>query len=1230
MQTNYTAKALVVCLAFSALAAWGQETRGVIFGRVFDPQSAAVAGARVTVRNTDTNTRVLLKTNETGYYEAALLLPGNYVVEVEAEGFKRFVRSGISLPTGSRVEVGVRLEVGAVTESVSVTAEAPLLETDAVSAGRVMDNRTIMALPIMSNSSALLTQYTPGVSYAGTNAYHQVIAVVRASAYSTAGNVGGNEWSIDGAPNNGAKRRISMAPFTDTIREMKVETANFDASIGHTSGINISMMSRSGTNQYHGNLTWQHWQQRWQGSPFFVKQLYYRRIAEAEAAGDAALAQRLRSEDKQASGRSNMYAVTGGGPLTIPRLFQGRDRLFFFFSFTGFKDAKPPTPNSINHTIPTLANREGDFSQLLNVGAQYQLYDPLTVRPDPSRPTHFIRSPIPGNVLPKSRIVNPMYPHYVRFLPAPNNDPANPRQEPLNNFLATDMPYNWDYKSLNNRIDYHLSSSHRFFGRGSWGEFFCDELDWTHRTEKGLHLGCQARWSKSGTIDYTFVKSAATMVNVTIAANQYREGGVWTKPLQFPPSKVGLPAYLDEKAGKEALLPRVNVAGYQPISHPGFQNLERFTTLAAKTEISHIRGNHTLRWGLDTRRHQRTGGGGGNTSGRFAFDNYYTRRNDDTLTPAGSLGHSWAAFMMGIPTLMEISYEDSFVTQSPYYAGYVQDNWRLTRRLTVNLGMRLEYELGATERYNRAIGAFDETAKLPITDLARAAYARNPVAELAAAQFQVLGGSLYPGAGSVTRRLWRNEWMWLPRVAAAYQIAGKTVLRAGYGLFYDTLNVLNMGPSAASWLAAGSTYNFPEDRTGFARATTTVPSNDYGMTWLIGDPHRGIPPVSDPFPVRANGTRFNLPVRDQLGLMARAGQGWSFLNHEVRHARQQRWRLGVQRQLRASVLIDLAYAGSYSHRVPLSRTLSFLPEQFWADGLARNNAIATNLNANVPNPFFISNFQSLQSSHPLIYESMSGTPFFTSPTLRKHQLLRPYPHMNGLTRTFDSCGAVRTDALEVSITKRFTKGFNFHGAYTRLRNDAADFFYDEFDASPTWRESNEGRPHRLIATSVVELPFGPRRALLHRGWIGQIVGGFQVAVTYEWQPGPLLRFGNLFYYGDLSQINTGPRTLDRWFNTEGFETSSARAPASFHRRVFPTQISGLRADMTNQWNANIQREFRLAERIALQLRLDAINLQNRSQFAAPTLTPTSTNFGRVTSQANSVNRFLQAQARFVF
>jgi hypothetical protein len=298
--------------------------------------------------------------------------------------------------------------------------------------------------------------------------------------------------------------------------------------------------------------------------------------------------------------------------------------------------------------------------------------------------------------------------------------------------------------------------------------------------------------------------------------------------------------------------------------------------------------------------------------------------------------------------------------------------------------------------------------------------------------------------------------------------------------------------------------------------------------------------------------------------------------------------------------------------------------------MVRNDVVASNLNANVTNPFRLTNFAALQSTDPLQYRNMSTLAFFTGSTIQKNRLLRAFPQMNGLTVSNAPLGKSSTESLEISFQRRFSKGFNLNFGYTRMRAQAADSFYNEFDPLPTWRESNSARPHRIIATGIYQFPFGKGRPFAKSGILSYLIGGFQVAATYEWQPGALLDWGNLFYYGKLEDIKKGPHTIGEWFNTAGFERTASKMPAAYQARVFPTRVEGVRGDMLNQWNMNAQREFRIKEGVTLQLRMDAINLGNRTQFANPNLDPSSTNFGRVTSQSAATKRFIDVQARIRF
>ena len=1204
-----------------------QETRGSITGTVTDPQGAVIAGAAVVVTNTGTGTSARLTTNASGYYEAPLLLPGSYSISVEFAGFKRAVRDGVTLALSDQLQINFQLEVGGTTESVTVTAEAPMLDTSTVSTGRGITNREVMDLPVLGNNVMMLTRFAPGVQVPGTTQFLVQGQIGGGSGYYSPGNIGGNEWSIDGASTNGTNRRVSIMPSPDIIDEFKIETSNFDASFGHATGLNISMSTKSGVNDFHGTGTYQYMNQRWNAASFFVKKSRYSQIAALRAAGDIAAADQLAARPLLPPGHMNNVHTTISGPVRIPKVIDGRNKLFFFLGYSKLNNLQSARPSEINYTVPTMAMRNGDFSQLLLVDpVRYQVYDPLTTHPDPARPGFFVRNPFPGNIISRSRINHPMYAFYSQRMPVPNNDPADPRREPVNNYLAGSMPNNVFYSSWNNRIDYQANERHRFFLRWLKTHFIEDAQDYTFETETGLMAWNEKRPAASGAADWTVALSPRTVLNATVDMNSFLLQNQRLGTRKYKPTDVGLPSYMDAKCAGSCVLPRVIWPGMTAWSgdmvlstrvDPGAKGYKK----GARFNATHIRNSHSLRTGVDYRQHNRTQlQNGGFTSGNFTFANSFVRKDGDGFTPAGSLGLVWATFLVGIPTGMSVDTNDTYALVNPYYAWYGQDTWRVTRNLTLTLGLRIEYEQGPRERYNRALSYFDPDLTLPVAAAVQAAYARNPLPELPASQFVIKGGTVYAGKNGAPERLWRNELMWLPRLSAAWQLNPRTIVRGGYGLYYDTLNVMN---------EAANQY-------GYSRATNTVLSTDFGVNWLAGNPKNGVSPLSDPFPVRSDGTRFDVPLRNALGEMARAGQGFTYARYDRSHPRVQRWRIGVQREITANMMFEAAYWGQWAGRIAVTRRLDPLPAKYWATGMARNNAVATEMNRNVPNPFHISNLQPLRDSNPALYQHLSRLSPFTSATIQKNRLLRPFPHMNGLYDSASPIGKARTHTLELNFQRRFTRGLSLNASYSRMHHENYTIIENEFDAGPSvWWPTDTARPHRFTATGIYEFPFGKGRAFLRNGVLNHIFGGWQAALTYEYQPGPLLAWGNLFYYGDLSSFekdaSSGTRTLDQWFNTSlPFERNSSRLPAAYHVRVFPRYFNGLRADGLKQWNGNLLREFRIVERLRFQVRVDALNLQNRSQMSAPDRSPTSTNFGRVTSQTSSLNRYYQIQGRLQF
>ena len=459
------------------VAAAGQETRGNINGIVQD-SGGVIPGAAVKITNTATSQTQQLVTNRSGYFEAVLLNPGTYEVRVELQGYKTLTQSGISLAVGQTVNLTLKLDVGQVSEEVTVVAQSALLDATTVSSGHNFDRQMVEGLPMFSNMPIMLSRFTPGVAPAEAEVQNIFQGYMEGTTSAAGGQIGtgsgfdsrntGNNYTIDGATNNGFGRRIASSPNADQIEEMRVETSNFDASQGYGTGLTVSMMTRGGTNTLRGTANYTHWNNRL-NSPNLQQKVTFQ--------------QDPRVEDAFRAGRSHIGAFTAGGPIVIPKVFDGRRKAFFFATFSKSDDSAPGRLAG-NSTVP--ANRkhlEGDFSDLLLLpsGAgpttpaghhQYQIYDPLTTRPDPLRPGRVIRDPFPNNIIPRDRFMNPngtyknpLFGLYQAMVPAPNQNFVSPTQQPLNNYYRAaepDQPHNTQFSG---RVDYNLSNNDRFFVR---------------------------------------------------------------------------------------------------------------------------------------------------------------------------------------------------------------------------------------------------------------------------------------------------------------------------------------------------------------------------------------------------------------------------------------------------------------------------------------------------------------------------------------------------------------------------------------------------------------------------------------------------------------------------------------------------------------------------------------------------------------------------------------------
>jgi Carboxypeptidase regulatory-like domain len=1202
------------------LPAYAQETRGSILGTVRDAQGV-VPGATVTIMNLDTRATQRLVTNDSGYFEAPLMQPGNYEVTAAMTGFKTLTQSGLVLAVGQQLSLTLRIEIGQINETVTVSAGTPLLDTSSVSSGQNFDSRMVEGLPMFSNMPIMLTRFAAGVNPSTNQSLvSQGFADGTTQAAGAAlGGVGSNIYSIDGATNAGSGRRIAASPNSDMIQEMRIESSNFDASVGHGLGLQIAMVTRSGANQYRGTGNYQYWTNRFN-----------------ELNPSQKLTFTPKGRELYETGRSHNMALTLGGPVMIPKLVNGRNKLFFFANYSYVNDFIPGK-NQGSSTIPASeAQLNGDFSDLLRLPnpAQYQIYDPLTVRADPANPNRFIRSPFPNNIIPANRIVNPLFNLYKQMLPKPNQNLIENGATPSNNYYRggePDIPVSSLYAG---RIDYNKSSNDRFFVRVSGNTFIEPVSDWTYEVPafEGLHSIDRSRYNWAVIGNWTHV-AGKTLIDSQVASNQFFQDDLLRRLHEYKPTDMGFPSYLDTfcAAQNDCMLPAITMGGYQGISQ-GTSSGDKTTNLQGTVNVTQVRNTHTLRGGVDVRLAQRQRGPGGNPSGQLSFTNEFTRQASDTsqLTPS-NLGLSMAAFMLGIPSTSSATIQPTVNLRNHFVAAYGQDSWR-TGNLTINFGLRFEWENGISEDDGAIVVDFDPNAKLAISDLAEAAYARAPIPQLPPSDFHVRGGSVYATDPGQNGKVWKPQAMWMPRVSAVYKLGEKTVLKGGYGLYYDTLNAADFTPN----------------NQGFSSTTTATNSTNFGQTFLLGNPYAGELGFADPFPVRADGTRFDEPTGSSLGVDTIVGSGYTIQNQSHEHARQQRWRFGVQREVARNLSVEVAYDGSYSDRMDnINIREDYLPQQYWIPGSrnARDTATQALLTANVTNPYALSNFTPLRTTNAVLYQRMSANAFFTSTTVQRHRLLRPFSQINNLSYSNLPLGEVKVHSLQVNVNRRFSEGFTANAAVS-FNSSRSNRTVEEYDRVPTlWLSDNASRPFRLSGGAVYELPFGPGKPMLSDGgWVAALAGGWQTGGTFEYQPGSLIQFNtNLFYYGNLDDIQKSKPeialksdgTLDPtkyWFNTDNFEKDPTKTPTSFQTRAFPFQIDGLRGTGLTYVNMNVVRNFKIGGRGTFQARVDVQNLLNYAAYNNPITDPSNTNFGKVTTAVASAGamRFFNFVMRFTF
>lgn len=1137
---------LALLLAAPVLA---QEYRATLSGRITDAQDAIVPGAKVVLTQVDTGSKFETVSGSDGLYTIPFLPPSVYRIVAEAQGFKKYDRAGLQLSANERIALDIRMEIGLVTETVSITAEAPILQTASASTGQAITTRQIENMPIAGRTPLALAQLAFGVVPNDDPRFTRPFDNAGPSGFSMGGAPGRtNELLIDGAPDSTGNNRVAYNPPMDAVAEVKAESFQADAAYGHSGGGTVNVVLKSGSNAFHGTLYEFNQNSAFNATPFFTN----------KAGG------------RKPVSRFNQYGGTVSGPVWIPKVFDGHNKAFFFFGYEGLRDALPAPATS---TVPTAAEREGNLSALLAVGTQYQIYDPTTGVREGSRVR---RQAFAGNIIPANRI-SPIAKNYLQFFPLPNQAGRTDGQD---NFLSLTNGEKNDFYNYIGRLDLNLSDKHKlaFSARhnvrtGQGGNALGKSLIDTTATN-GLRR-----------INWGYMVDHVVTLTPTLLANTRFNWTRFVEPLRnfsagFDSTTLGLPASLSANAARK-ILPRVRFSRFTGVGDNAGVEFP-FDSFQLFESVTKIWGKHSLKFGADLRQYRESQTNFNFTNGDFLFGTNWTQGPLDNSASA-PLGHDLAGFLLGLPTDGAYDVPASRTNQSSYYAFFLQDDYRVSANLTLNLGLRVEHETGTTERFDRSVNGFDNKSPSPIAAAAIAAYARNAITEIPASNFAVNGGLLF--AGGSRREIYTTPGAQLsPRFGFAWKpgmMGGKSVVRGGFGIYYFTYGVVG------------------NNQPGFSETTPLVATLDGYLTPTAT--------LANPFP---NG--INQPTGSSKGLGTFLGRALTVFNNEALSQYSARWHMSVQRELTPNLVIETGYMGNKGLRLPVDHQMNWVPLQYLSNSPTRDQANIDRMTANVANPFA---------------GLIPGTTLNGS-TVQRQQLLRPYPQFTGLTMQQRNDGSSTFHAFQVRVERRFSAGFSAMANYQFSKLIESRSRLNDADPILEKRIASEDRPHRLVISSSYDLPFGKGKALagnINR-WANLAIGGWTINGIYTLQPGTPLAWGNVIYLG--GELNLQPHNPDGAFDTTRFNRV-ANQQLDWNRRTFPTRFSDLRQDGVNQLDFSIIKAFSITEKVAMTYRCEFFNSTNRPIFSAPQLGPTATNFGLITNQANQPRR-IQMALRLVF
>lgn len=1081
--------------------------------------------------------------------------PGQYTLVVEASGFKKATQPAFRLEVQQQATFNVELSLGDVSATVEVTASAPLLNTTISTLGQVVENRFIISAPLSNRSPLDLVALAPGIVNAGDG-----VNFVANGARNSSSDVMMDGSIITGIEQNGGVTQVKFEPTVDVVEEFKIQTNFFNAEFGSTGGAIINIVSKSGTNQVHGVGYEFRRDSVWNANDYF-----------SNAQGG-----------KLTDSHRDIFGYAIGGPVYLPRVYNGKNKTFFFTDFEGQRNAGAASTTS---TVPTADQLKGDFSDLrLSNGNLVPIYNPFSTYTDANGNTR--RLPFDGNVIPPS-MFDPIAKNILPYFPAATS--SGNQYTHARNWFAQGTSHSSGNK-VDAKVDHNISEKQRFTVRygASWG------LD-----NPALLVGnaadsanIDASRNQNAVIDYTRTHSATTVITARASFTRAHEHkGPASEG--FDQTSLGLPSIMLFNGVKA--FPRIGASGYRSLGVSDWSYIHRDETVAVlSSSVTKVHNAHTIKAGVETRRLYENYYQPPTAQGSFSFGRGVTGANP--FTSSSRQGDGFAALLLGWGSSGYYSISPSACAASGYFGTYVQDDWRISRNLTLNLGLRYDFDIPRTDRFDRQ-DWWDPTLPSPV------AGKLSNVPE----QFINLKGAYQFVDNSHRSPFVKDLNNIQPRIGIAYALGNKMSIRTGYGVFYTVNRDVIKGD--VGW--------------AFAQDSPVQFSRDSGITQYAT--------LENPFPLG-----LSMPAgRDPLMCL---GIGCYASVRKSANPQYQQWNFSVQRELPGQGVLEVNYAGSkgthlYFGTADILGNYNKLDPMYYS--LGRDA-----LEAQVPNPFYglITNPQSIMSEA----------------TVPLQTLLRPYPQYgDGTVGGYlapPNIGNSIYHSVQFKYEKRFSHGLSVVAHYTisKLITDSdANGSDTEWLGGTTslqnWKNLRLERslgsydvPQLAVLSFDYQLPIGRGRAFgrtmnrVLNGFVGgwELSGIITLSSAMPLQPG--LADGTLWDSIQRPNLLSDPcmpgsvrSKLNNYLNPDAF---SIPEPDTYGSA--PRTLSSCRGPSLKNEDLTMMKNFNFSERKYLQLRLEAYHATNSPQFGGPDTGVGSDTFGMITGAGGA--RSIQIAVKFYY